>query len=1151
MKPSTKKRLLGAGVAVGVLVALGVVAFVALDPQAAIQKKKDELLATASQKIGRELTSGTVSAKVGTSLRASIEGVSLAGPARADGTAAPPQLEVKTVHLQLSLLRALLTFGKDLHVERFTIDGLTVRAARDVDGRWDFQDILDAVASDDAPEAEEKSSSPLEGVRIASVLLRDARVELNDAVIGRPLRVDALNMGVSDVVLGDPLKVWLKANLVDGTKTSPIDLRVEMATLPKDLVFNPMPNLDVNAIVTDVDMGAWGNLLPTDAPGPVAGSIRTDLKVALKDNMSLVTVGGTAFARGLVLRDAIGATATRSERQLARRGAALDLDVAVDVALKGEVTTVKQLSIKGSGAAVDGTLTMEGSGLAGLKTAQVNAKVDDLARFLNALPPSLRGLPPEADIDGPVAVRLQKTGDALDIGVDLDGAHVVYTSVDDAGVSSVVFNKARGKALNLNLKGQDKGGTLEIPEFALVIDTLRLGGKLSIPSGSDAPFTADIHSGAVRLASLQGMVPPFAAAIGRGQKVDGTLQIDVVASAQGKKQIADAGVQLSGLDINLEGLQVRGKGGVTVKAQPGDKDVAIVATADFDGLQIQKGTSLNKPSGLPLRLDVDVRKGEDSATINAVKLVVGKSQINGKGSVTAMGTKDERLALDFGTVDVAFNDLRQALPGAQTLPAGGRLRGSLALRGATSAERLGIDAKNLDMTFGTSIVKGNLSVENLDTPKLDIDLSTVALAFDDVRGISASMADLPKGGRYDGTIKVVGDTAKMSTMQIDAKITRFLAAKSDLKGAIQIKNLDKPQFVLGTQSDLLDVDALRAALGGGDDDSSGKKPSKDENPSGLSKATRDMLAGVNGKATLQAKKAIVKGMTITNFTGVLVMRSGVATFEKLDFGFYGGTVSASGTSLDLPQQRTRYDLRLDGENIDFGAVVAAHTPLGRLFKGTVSPKLDVKGRGLAPGDFAITADGPAALKFKQLNIGGLDILGPLNDAMKSKAPGFNANAAAPRDTGLTLNNFTALTKFIGGRLRLEKPIDADTPMGKMKIEGSTGMDARLDLTSVLSLTPQMISSMTGGKVKPKNAVPVPMKIGGTWDNPRVSNIDVKALLQAVVGDAVKDVVDSVVDKGKDKAKDAVDKNKDKAKDKAKDVVNDVLGGIGGGKKKKK
>jgi hypothetical protein len=1141
MNPRVKKGLLGLAGLVGLVVVVLVAAFLTLDPKAMVQQKKDELFAQLSTKIGRTVKSGDVSASVGSSLSARIDALEVGGPKRDDGTVAPAQVQVGSVHVQLSLLRALLSFGRDLHVERFTVDGLVVRAARDADGRWDFQDIVDAMDSGepDAP-AEKSDGSALAGLRVASVLLRDARVELDDAVLGRPLKVEALNVGTSDVVPGKPLNVWLKADLVDQGRKSPIDLRVDLATLPPDFSFDPVPDVDVAAVVTDVDLAPWGGLLPIDSPGPVAGTLRVNATAGLKKNLEVIEVKGQVTTRGLVLRDALGATATKAERALAPRGAPADLDVNLDVALRGDSTSVKALSLKGVGADISGALEVQGGGLAGLKQAAVKGKVADLGRLLAILPPSLAALPPEVAIEGPLDLSLEKSGPTLKGGVVLDGARVRYLSTDDAGVTSASFDKAAGKALNLTLTGAEGKGTLDISDFALVIDTVKLGGKLSLPMDDKAPFSADVHSGAVSLASLQGLIPPFAAAIGRGQKVDGTVQIDVVATDQGGKQVADAAIALSNMDVNLEGTTVRGKGSLSVKASPGGDDVGIVAVADFDGLAVQKGSgadvTLNKPAGLPLRLDADVKKGKDAALINAVKLVIGKSSITGKGDVKGLGGKDERLALDFGTVDLAFNDLRQALPGASSLPAGGRLKGAVSLRGATAVEKLGVDVKNLDMVFGTSVLKGNVAVDNLDTPRLDIDLPTVNLAFDDLRGLSDSTADLPAGGRLEGTLKLKGDTGRLATMSVDATIKRLLAAKSDLSGTLSVKNLDKPQFTMTTQSDLLDVDALRAAFGGGDDDAS-TPPKKDENPSGLSKSTRDLLAGVNGRATMKAKRAIVKGMTMTDFNGVLVMTRGVAKFETLEFGFYGGTVTASGTLLDLPSEKTKYDLRLNGTNIDFGAVVAAHSPIGRVFKGTVSPKLEVKGRGLAPGDFAITADGPAALSFKQLIIGGLDVLGPIGDAMKAgKATGFNT-AAAKKEPGLTLSNFTALTEFIGGKLKLQKPIEADTPMGKMKIEGTTGLDAKLDLRSTLQLTPQMIATMTGGKVKVKEPVPVPMKIGGTWDKPQVSGVDVKALLAAVVGDAAKDVID----KGKDAAKDA-------AEDAAKDALGNLLGG---GKKKKK
>lgn len=1144
-----KKLLIAVAAVLGLLVVVVGVAFATLDPQKLITEKKDALLKDVSAKIGRELTSGAVTARVGSSLGATISGVKLAGPKNDDGTASPAQLEIQQIDVRLSLLRALMTFGKDLYVEAFTVDGLVVRAARDADGVWDFQDILDKLAADDLKDAdqpkEKTDTTALQGLRVAGINVRNGRIELNDAVLGRPIAVSGLNVGVSDVVLGDPLAVTVKADLEDSGKKSPVDIAVKLATLPKDLNFDPLPDVDVKAVLTDVDLGPWGGLAPADAPAPVAGTLRTDVTAKLTKNTDVVDVNGTVMARGLVLRDAIGATAGKAERLAAPRGSPLDLDVTIGLHLDPEQTRLEKLKVSGSGVDVDGSLTMQGSGLAGLKTAAVKAKVADLAKLLGALPPSLRGLPPEVKIDGPLDAALTKNGDALTGNVVLDGAHVVYLSTDEkTGVTSPAFDKAAGKPLNLKLAGKSDDKALTVDDFALVVDSFKLGGKLVLPTKDGEALTADVHSGAIGLSSLQGLVPPFREAIGKGQKVEGTVAVDVNAKSVGGKQEAVIALGLKNLDVNLASTVVKGSGGVDVKAAPGGADVAIVVKADLDGISIVKTsdgeTSLNKPAGLPLRLDVDVKKGESSAVINSAKLVIGKSAISGKGNINNMGKKGESMSLDFGAVDVAFNDLRQALPGASKLPAGGRLKGSLALKGGLSAALLGLDAKNLDISFGSSAIKGNVSVDNFDKPVVDVDLTQLVLGFDDLRPISESTADLPAGGRFDGTLKLKGDTAKKSTMKVDVKINKLLAGKSDLKGAIQITNLDQPKFAMGTQSEFLDVDGLRAAFGGGGDEKTPAKKTKDENPHGLSKSTRDMLAGVSGKANLQAKKALVKDMTMTNFNGTLIMTRGVAKFDKLDFGFYGGTVTASGTSLDLPSERTKYAIDFSAKNVDFGAFMADQTSMGKLFKGTVSPELHVKGKGLAPGDFAITADGPAEMKFKELTIGSLDVLGPINDALGKSKAGKLGTASAKGEKGLQLVNFTALAKFVGGKMKLEKPIDADTPLGKMNITGSTGMDNSLDFKSVLQLTPETIKSMTGGKVKVKNAIPVPFKIGGSWDKPSITGIEIDKLVTAILGDAAGDIVDKVTG-GKT----------DKVKDKAEDAAKDALGGLlGGGDKKK-
>jgi hypothetical protein len=595
--------------------------------------------------------------------------------------------------------------------------------------------------------------------------------------------------------------------------------------------------------------------------------------------------------------------------------------------------------------------------------------------------------------------------------------------------------------------------------------------------------------------------------------------------------------------VNLASTVVRGQGGLTVKATPAGGDVTVVAAADLDGLSVQKTsagtTTLNKPAGLPLRLDVDVKKTATAATINAVKVVIGKSSLAGRGTVSDLGKKGERLALDFGTVDVAFNDLRQALPGASKLPAGGRLKSALSLRGGLSAQALGIDAKNLDISFGSTRIAGSVGVDNLEAPRLDVNLPTLAVAFDDVRPLLESPGDLPAGGRFSGSLVARGDTAKPATMSVDVKIDALSMAKSDLKGTVKLTNLDQPRFTIATQSEMLDVDALKAAFGGGSSSSSSSSSTADENPHGLSKSARALLAGVSGKATLTAKRARVKDMAMSNFNGVLVVTRGVARFDTLTFGFYGGTVTASGTTLNLPAERTGYDLAFKAKDVDFGAFLADQSGVGRVFTGKVSPNLALKGRGIAAGDFASNAEGPAELAFSSLNIASLNLLEPLGGAVKKSGKGgaFNANAASTEGKqGLKLSGFTALTRLVGGKMRLEKPIETDTPLGRIKIEGGTSLANTLDFKTTLQLTPAMIGKLTGGKVKPKEAIPVPMKIGGSWDKPQVTGVDVDKLLLALVGDVAKDILD---------------KGKQAVGGKVKDAVGDALGGLLGGNDKGK
>ena len=284
-----------------------------------------------------------------------------------------------------------------------------------------------------------------------------------------------------------------------------------------------------------------------------------------------------------------------------------------------------------------------------------------------------------------------------------------------------------------------------------------------------------------------------------------------------------------------------------------------------------------------------------------------------------------------------------------------------------------------------------------------------------------------------------------------------------------------------------------------DDDK--KKNSPSDNPHGLSKSARHMLAKTSGKGRLRVAKTVFKGVPATQFDGDLKMEKGRLFFEKLDFDLYGGHVSGKSTKMDLPPEYTSYDINFDVQNIDLGRALAAHTSLGRIFEGRVSQEIQVKGRGLSFEDMAVSLEGPMQFESKGLRITNLDVLdgifGPVSTLAKKsglKMQSFNTD-------GTELRDLLALFTIDRGRMSLKKAIKTDTPWGSMSVDGGAFLDKRLDFVATANLSPQTIAKWTQGKIKSKQSIPVPLKIGGTWNKPEIVGVDTKTLLPVLIGGA--------------------------------------------------
>lgn len=1018
-----KKLLVVAGGLVAVLLLVVVAVALLVDPQAWVDAKKAEIARATSERLGRELTVGSVEASVWKGPGATVRNVRLAGPGKND----LPQLAVGTVEVRLSLWRALLTLGRELPVRRVEIRDLEVRAARDGEGRWDFQDVLDRLAATAPPPSVEDTPSTgpgmLANVRLARFEIVNGMVRIDDAKLGRPLALEGIALGLDDVALGGALKASLDATLVDGKRRSDLRVRAALDELPADLVFDPMPGLELELALGEVDLAPWGNLLPASVLAPAAGTARADLRLTATDALAKVDAKGELALAGVVLRHG------------ASRGKPLDLEAAIDASADAAAPAyrITALTLKGTGIGGGGRLESKGTSPADLVAADLSLTVADLERVLAVLPAGAGLVPPELALGGPFTASVKADAAQVHVAADLDRARVAW------GTS---FDKPAGRPLRLVLSGTRAADVLEVRTFALTLDTATLGGTMRLPGAAGAPFSANVKTGPVSLASLRDVVPPFRQALAAGRPVKGTFQAILSAKDVGGKQEAAASIAFDGLDVQVEGARAAGGGRVEAQVSPSAEKTSLSIEADFSRMALAStgpdgAKVLDKPAGMPLKIDVDATRTPSRLDLATAFATIGATRIEAKGHAAGLDGAAPALDLDFGTLDVAFDDLRRALPGAAALPPGGRLRGAL---------------------------------------------------------------------------KVGGSPASLSTVRVAMTGLDFAAEGTHLRGTLSLEDLDRPRFAFDLAGESLDVDRLLGVPPPADEPA----PVPPENPHGLPASTRAMLARVSGTGKIAVDRAVVKGIPMTKFVGALTMKNGVVRFDTLEFGSYGGKVTASGTTFDLPAEHLAYRLAMKVERLDLGAALAAHTKVGPAFRGKADHQLDLAGRGLAPADLASTLRGPMELQTEELALSTLDVPGailarvrsqggPAASAVSSNGATSTASAATSSSSasssgsssGTTLKNVAAKMRFDQGKLRLREPLSTPASFGSLVADGHAFLDRRLDFTATANLSPETVVGWTAGRVRPTAPIPVPLKIGGTWNRPAITGIDTKTLVGAL------------------------------------------------------
>jgi uncharacterized protein involved in outer membrane biogenesis len=250
-------------------------------------------------------------------------------------------------------------------------------------------------------------------------------------------------------------------------------------------------------------------------------------------------------------------------------------------------------------------------------------------------------------------------------------------------------------------------------------------------------------------------------------------------------------------------------------------------------------------------------------------------------------------------------------------------------------------------------------------------------------------------------------------------------------------------------------------------------------------------------------------LTMTNASGDVIVKDGIANLSGLKFNLVGGTFIVNGTYNTKDLAHPKYDLDLKIENASIketahaSSIVQSYAPIAGLMSGNYSTDFKLNGellQDMTPNLNTINAGGlikivQAALKDSKL-VSGITSLTKLD----------NTNMVTLKDVLLS-------AAIKDGKLSV-KPFDVKFGDYATNIAGSTSLDGTLDYKLKMDVPAgklgaeynSLVAKYTGGKNDPNAKIPLTIGLGGKYDSPSPKLLmdDQKKLAQEAATNAAKE-----------------------------------------------
>jgi AsmA protein len=168
----------------------------------------------------------------------------------------------------------------------------------------------------------------------------------------------------------------------------------------------------------------------------------------------------------------------------------------------------------------------------------------------------------------------------------------------------------------------------------------------------------------------------------------------------------------------------------------------------------------------------------------------------------------------------------------------------------------------------------------------------------------------------------------------------------------------------------------------------------------------------------------------------------------------------------------------------------------RVLSGKLKGNVKLGGSGWKLGLLQQSASGDVSGLLQDGAFYGKDLIASVAKPLQGKLPFASGKLAEGGKTSLG-KSLPFDFAIANGVAKLKKPLTVDTGEGTLSLDGGVRLDGAMEMPATFSLSPELVSRITGGKAKPTAPIPVTFRLAGAAWSPRVEGLALDAAAKAI------------------------------------------------------